>query len=154
MRNVIFVFALGVLVGVAGHWYFSQPEAPQTVAEAQEEISTGVAEAERTVRENIDTETFRREVDRGREQVRETVSRAGEALKEATSDIRITAAVKAKLIQDSRLEGLKINVDTTDGVVTLSGTVASPEDISRAMRLARETEGVTKVASTLQVNAQ
>jgi len=36
-------------------------------------------------------------------------------------------------------------------VVTLSGTVASPEHISKAMLLAMETGGVREVVSTLQV---
>jgi osmotically-inducible protein OsmY len=49
---------------------------------------------------------------------------------------------------------MKIDVDTTDGVVTLSGTVKSHEQIVRAMDIAYETEGVYKVVSTLQVKPE
>ena len=42
-------------------------------------------------------------------------------------------------------------MDTNDGVVTLSGTVSSHEDIAQAMKLAIDTEGVHKVVSSLQV---
>lgn len=154
MRSILFVFILGVLVGVAGHWFFTRPDAPQTVAELRDSVNSNAAKADRAIRENIDTETLNDEINRGGRAVRDKVAQAGEVLAAATSDVRITAAVKAKLIADSRLEGLKINVDTTDGVVTLSGSVSTPEDISRAMRLAQETEGVKKVASTLQVNPQ
>ena len=49
------------------------------------------------------------------------------------------------------LSALSISVNTTAGVVTLSGFVNSTEDISKAMLLALETDGVREVISTLQV---
>ena len=49
------------------------------------------------------------------------------------------------------LSALNISVNTTEGVVTMSGTVQAPEDISKAMLLAMETDGVREVISTLQV---
>jgi osmotically-inducible protein OsmY len=48
---------------------------------------------------------------------------------------------------------LSISVDTTDGLVTLSGTARSHDEVAKAVRLALETEGVRKVVSTLQVRA-
>ncbi|MCI0745628.1 MAG: BON domain-containing protein, partial [Verrucomicrobia subdivision 3 bacterium] len=62
-----------------------------------------------------------------------------------------TAVIKGKLLKEPGLSSLSINVDTTDGLVTLSGTVPSHEEVAKAVRLAMETEGVTKVVSTLQV---
>jgi len=44
-----------------------------------------------------------------------------------------------------------INVDTTGSVVTLTGTVESNQERERAMRLARETAGVTRVVDKLQL---
>jgi len=67
------------------------------------------------------------------------------------ADARTTAAIKAKLVANRDLSALSISVNTTAGVVTLSGTVNSPEDIGKAMLVAMETEGVTQVVSTLQV---
>ena len=73
------------------------------------------------------------------------------AITDATANARITGTIKTKLIEEPGLSALKIDVDTTDGVVTLSGTVASYDEIAKAMRLAWETEGVHKVVSSLQV---
>ena len=70
---------------------------------------------------------------------------------QAVDDSTVTAKVKTKLATDSQTSAIKIGVDTTGGVVTLSGTVPTPEDISKAMLLAMETDGVTEVVSTLQV---
>ena len=47
-------------------------------------------------------------------------------------------AVRTKLVADTGLSAFSINVDTSDGVVTLSGTVSSHEEIAKAMKLAME----------------
>jgi len=78
-------------------------------------------------------------------------SEAGHAIADATADARITGAIKTKLLASRDLSALNISVNTTTGVVTLSGTVASPEHISKAILLAMETSGVREVVSTLQV---
>jgi hyperosmotically inducible protein len=82
--------------------------------------------------------------------VRRKAKEAGQAISDATADARITAAIKGKLVT-SDLPGLSISVNTTAGVVTLSGTVPSAEAISKAMLVAMETDGVKEVISTLQV---
>jgi hyperosmotically inducible protein len=65
------------------------------------------------------------------------------------TDASLTAAVNAKLVADTTLSGLKIKVDTLDGVVTLSGDVRSQSDRDVAVRLARETAGVREVNDRL-----
>ena len=72
---------------------------------------------------------------------------AGENLDDAT----ITAKVKTALLNDPQVGGLKIDVDTTKGVVTMSGMVKSPAEAERAVQLARQQGGVKDVKSTLQV---
>jgi hyperosmotically inducible periplasmic protein len=67
------------------------------------------------------------------------------------TDAAITSAVKAKLLGDPDVSGLKIDVDTNDGVVTLSGDVKTKVEANEAMRLARTTEGVRDVVSKLRV---
>jgi osmotically-inducible protein OsmY len=74
------------------------------------------------------------------------------ALSEVTADARITATIKARLIGEPNLSALKIDVDTDNGVVTLSGTVESAQQADRAVELARTVEGVTRVASVLQID--
>jgi hyperosmotically inducible protein len=66
-------------------------------------------------------------------------------------DARITAAIKAKLLTSKELSAWNISVNTTAGVVTLSGIVDSPDEIGRAMVIAMDAEGVREVISTLQV---
>jgi osmotically-inducible protein OsmY len=50
------------------------------------------------------------------------------------------------------LPALSISVNTTGGIVTLSGSVPAVEDIGKAMLVAMQTDGVREVISTLQVN--
>jgi osmotically-inducible protein OsmY len=83
--------------------------------------------------------------------IREKARAAGHAIADATVDPRTTAAIKGKLMADSGLSSLNISVNTTGGVVTLSGTVSSAEQVSKAMQIAMDSEGVSKVISTLQV---
>src|SRR6476661_4602954 len=67
----------------------------------------------------------------------------------ALSDAEITSAVKTKLLADKTVGGLKIDVDTDHGVVTLTGPVASTAERNQALHLARTTNGVKKVVSKL-----
>ena len=70
---------------------------------------------------------------------------------DATADAAITAAVKTKLLADTKVGGLKIDVDTKDNVVTLTGPVHSVAERTEAVRLARTTTGVKRVVSKLVV---
>jgi osmotically-inducible protein OsmY len=74
-------------------------------------------------------------------------SGVGQALDDAT----ITAAVKSKLIADTVVGGLKIDVDTQSGIVSLSGPVKSQTEKDTALRIARETSGVKDVQDKLVV---
>jgi hyperosmotically inducible periplasmic protein len=67
------------------------------------------------------------------------------------TDPAITAAVKGKFTGDTTVSALKIDVDTSDGVVTLTGEVATQAEKDQALRLARETEGVKSVTDRLTV---
>lgn len=68
-----------------------------------------------------------------------------------TGDPGITAAVKAKLLADSMVSGLRIDVDTENGVVTLTGNVKSKAEADRAVMIARKTDGVTRVVNNLKM---
>jgi osmotically-inducible protein OsmY len=71
--------------------------------------------------------------------------------KDVTADASTTAAVKTKLLADTKVGGLKIDVDTKDNVVTLTGMVNSAEEKAEALRLARTTTGVKRVIDKLTV---
>jgi hyperosmotically inducible protein len=66
-------------------------------------------------------------------------------------DVTLTARVKTVLLNDQQLNATKIDVSTTDGIVTVSGSVRSQADAARAVELARSVTGVREVKSTLQV---
>lgn len=80
------------------------------------------------------------------------VSACGKSVGETIDDAAITAQVKTKLLNDPDVGGLRIDVDTTKGVVTLSGVVKSKAEESKAISLARSVDGVKDVKSTLQVS--
>jgi hyperosmotically inducible protein len=69
----------------------------------------------------------------------------------AVSDTAITSDVKARLLADADVSGLKIDVDTRDGVVTLSGTVTSPVQKSRAVEVAGKADNVVRIEDNLLV---
>ena len=78
-------------------------------------------------------------------------SMTGQTAGQYVDDSTITASVKAKLAQDKLGTLTRVDVDTTNRVVTLNGIVQSPEDRSRAERLAQEVGGVREVKNNLQV---
>jgi hyperosmotically inducible protein len=76
----------------------------------------------------------------------------GKSVGDTIDDATITTRVKTALLNDPQVGGLKIDVDTFKGVVTLSGAVKSQAEANKAMDVARKTPGVADVKSTLQVN--
>ncbi|HEY7114124.1 MAG TPA: BON domain-containing protein [Thermoanaerobaculia bacterium] len=79
---------------------------------------------------------------------------AGETVGQHVDDAAITAQVKAKLLADATVGGLKIDVDTKEGVVTLtSNKMKSQMEIDQAIRLARTVDGVRDVVSNLSTKA-
>jgi hyperosmotically inducible periplasmic protein len=70
---------------------------------------------------------------------------------EALTDPAITSAVKTKLLADPFSKGLKIDVDTSNSVVTLKGSVRTTEEKTRAEQIAKETTGVSSVVNELKI---
>lgn len=68
-----------------------------------------------------------------------------------SSDLSLTAKVKATLIKDSKIDAFDINVDTQRGIVSLHGHVKSSAEQSRAVRLASSIKGVKRVVSALLI---
>ena len=67
-------------------------------------------------------------------------------------DAAIKTAVKAKLAADVRLSTLtNIEVNSTNGVVTLAGQVRDESDRMQAETVARSVDGVVRVNNELQV---
>ena len=81
------------------------------------------------------------------EATKDAADKTGNAL----TDAEITTAVKTKLLADKTVGGLKIDVDTDHGVVTLTGPVTSAAERAEAVKLAKSTHGVKHVVSKLTV---
>jgi len=81
----------------------------------------------------------------------DTVGKAATQLGQAVDAGTLTLKIKSKMALDDLVKARTINVDTTGSVVTLSGTVESSQERERAVRIARETAGVTNVVDKLQV---
>src|SRR5439155_24243590 len=77
---------------------------------------------------------------------------SGAAAMGSTEDATITARVKTVLLNDTQLNATRIDIVTSNGVVTMSGTVRSKAEEQRAIQLARQVSGVKDVKSSLQVN--
>jgi hyperosmotically inducible protein len=74
--------------------------------------------------------------------------------KDALSNARITSEVKLKFAADDTVKALNIDVDTNNGVVTLSGTVNSKKELNQAVQLAKSVDGVKHVKSNLTISQQ
>jgi hyperosmotically inducible protein len=113
------------------------------------DLREGVNELGRDAREEArEAGDAAKEIGRdARERAGDVADRTGVAL----TDAAVTSAVKAKFLADTAVSGLKIDVDTKDGVVTLNGTVATKAEADRAMSLARESAGVERVVSNLRI---
>ena len=76
----------------------------------------------------------------------------GKTVGETIDDATITTRVKTALLNDPDVGGMRIDVDTTMGVVTLNGVVKSKDEEAKAIAVARRISGVKDVKSTLQVS--
>lgn len=78
-------------------------------------------------------------------------SMTGQTAGQFVDDSTITTSVKAKLVADKAANFTRIDVDTTNRVVSLNGVVESFEQKTRAEQLAMEVSGVRRVDNNLQI---
>ena len=152
----IFALVIGVIVGAGAVWFYSSSQGRHTLNTTGEQIENSTKAARDTVQDKIKAldlrpEQIKEDLARTGQVVRRKAQEAGHAISDATADARITGAIKGKLLANKDLSAMSISVNTTEGVVTMSGSVNSPEDISKAMLLAMDTDGVREVISTMQV---
>lgn len=72
-------------------------------------------------------------------------------LKSDISDAAITTKVKSKLLANTQVSGLSVNVDTKDRVVTLKGKVDTDTERDLVYYIARNTDGVRGINNELTV---
>lgn len=154
--KVFIALIIGILLGAGAFWLYRTGEGQATLQSTEEHIGSAAKSARDTVQEKLKVldlrpQDVKDDLARTGQVVRRKAREAGQAIADATADARTTAAIKTKLVAHRDLSALAISVNTTAGIVTLSGRVSSTEDISKAMLVALETDGVREVISTLQV---
>jgi hyperosmotically inducible protein len=75
----------------------------------------------------------------------------GQTMGETIDDSYITSAVKTQLASDKLVSLTRVEVETNNGVVYLTGQVQTAEQRSRIGSLASQVKGVKKVVNNLQV---
>jgi len=80
-------------------------------------------------------------------QVSDAAKKSGNAI----TDSWITMKVHSQFIPEDALEGSDIDVDTTHGVVVLKGTVPTEAAKTRAVAIAKATDGVKSVTDQLRI---
>jgi len=84
---------------------------------------------------------------------RERAKATGDTIGSSINDAWIHAKITSKLIGDTATPARKINIDVVNGVVTLRGEVNTTAAKAEAERIAKDTEGVTRVKNILRVTA-
>jgi len=67
------------------------------------------------------------------------------------TDTLITGKVKTAITADNGMKDSDISVKTENGLVTLTGTVKSPDQVTLASALAQRQEGVSRVENQVAV---
>ncbi|WP_175626374.1 MULTISPECIES: BON domain-containing protein [Oxalobacteraceae] len=79
---------------------------------------------------------------------------AGKSAGQIVDDTVITTKVKSALLADSDVKGLDVVVETSKGIVSLSGAVNNQTQIDRAAKITGEVEGVNSVLNNLTIKKQ
>jgi osmotically-inducible protein OsmY len=99
----------------------------------------------------VDAERASRQAARLANQAVVKASDAASKLGDTVGTNAVTVKIKSKMALDDYIDAGNINVDTSDTTVTLTGVVRSADERDRAVRLARETQGVTQVVDRLRI---
>jgi hyperosmotically inducible protein len=95
----------------------------------------------------IDTSKAR---ERGAE-IGEKAAEVAGKIQGSVAEAELTSKIKAKMALDDNVRALSIDVTTSGSTVTLTGKVRSTMDRDRALMLARETAGVSRVVDRMDV---
>ena len=76
------------------------------------------------------------------------------SFQQLTDDAKITSKINTEYFKDELIHTIRIDVDTHRGVVTLNGYTDHQEEATRAIDIALDTPGVSKVISNLVLKNQ
>lgn len=137
-------------------WYLGVARQNESVRQAEAELVNEVGRVKKSIQDelrnhSLEAGSVQAELEATGKVARKLAREVGAVMAEAGAAGRVTATIKAKLVADPELSALAVSVNTTDGLVTLSGTAPSYDLIGKAMLLALGTDGVHEVVSTLQL---
>jgi hyperosmotically inducible periplasmic protein len=90
----------------------------------------------------------------GMEDAKNAAKDASTAVAKAATDATITTKINAALAADDQLKATKIDVDTSQGRVVLTGKAPDGGSRERATTLARAVDGVVEVDNRLVVDGK
>jgi osmotically-inducible protein OsmY len=134
MRGILLAILI-VIVAVVAYNYWGSGRSP--FSDRSTVGTTGTIDAQK-VRE--------RGAELG-EKAADAANKVGETVSEAAT----TAKIKAKMALDDTVKSRTIDVSTSGTTVTLRGTVRTEAERNRAVALAREASGVSRVVDHLAV---
>ena len=144
LLTAVGVLALGAYNYSTGRDLFDLPS-PRTL---QTTLSETVTDTVRDGVRHAARETSAEVKERAAAGVHTVASRAEQAVTAAA----VTSKIKAKMALDDLVKAADIDVDTDGSVVTLTGDVRSEDERRRALRIATETAGVSRVVDRLKVS--
>jgi hyperosmotically inducible periplasmic protein len=104
-------------------------------------------------RRSVNANISREEYERDKESFAEDARRLGRTIGTGANDGWLWTKTRALLATTDDLRDSTINVDVDNAVVTLSGTVATQAQKTKAAQVARGVEGVKNVRNNLTVSA-
>ncbi|HXA14756.1 MAG TPA: BON domain-containing protein [Opitutaceae bacterium] len=174
MKALILLIIGGILGAIALH-YYDQREAEQSIAaptqpanaspaaETSQSNDPSLADKARDTADNVKDRIHDKLIEwhLTPDDIKDDLAKTGQVVRtkaqavgEKIADGRIVTVIKAKYVLDRDLTAGDISVESHDGKVDLSGTVASPQLIGKAIALALDTDGVSGVTAKLSVAAK
>lgn len=170
MKKFLFVFLIGAAAGAYGYYYVQQKNAeaaraseagaagksakpaPSLTDRVRDEAK-GVSDsvASKLTEWRLTPDAIGEELERTGQVVRDKAQATGNSIANASANARIVTVIKTKLTLDKELSSRAIDIDCDKGEVTLNGTVSSNALVAKAVGIALETDGVTRVKSLLKV---
>jgi hyperosmotically inducible periplasmic protein len=143
-KSLMLASSLAMLLALGACDRYGDSTAGRTPADRTEQATSRATEETRDAAARA-----RAQADKAADKTKAMGASAGDKVDDAT----ITTKVNAELAADKDLSAIKIDVDTKDGVVTLTGPAPSASARERATEIAKNVKGVTSVNNQLTVKA-
>ncbi len=118
----------------------------EVLEKAEDKVDQNAEQAEKKV------EQIKKNVEKKLDDIKDSTVEKSETAGEYIDDSVITTKVKAAILGSSWLSASHIDVTTNKGIVVLSGTVDTEQNIARAIEVARSQENVKAVETNLVVS--